>query len=128
MSRNGKDDMFWKQPWDLPGQMAACQAQYGVSPRPRWMATAFGGRKALETATRIIFSNGEYDPWAGGGVLTNVTDSIHAVFIAGGAHHLDFMWSTEKDPESVIFARQQEKAIISEWIRPAEKKREEKDF
>ena len=61
------------------------------------MTVNFGG-KDISSFSNIIFSNGEYDPWRGGGVLQNVTNSIHAVFIDGGAHHLDSMWSTKAGP------------------------------
>ena len=52
-------------------------------------------------------------------MLKNVTDSLHAIFIDGGAHHLDFMWSTKLDPPSVLQARDQEKQIISQWVKEA---------
>lgn len=70
----------------------------------------------LQDTSNIVFSNGGLDPWHGGGVLTNISDSLVAVFIPNGAHHLDFMFSHPQDPEDVIAARKIEIKFISRWI------------
>ncbi|QDZ21254.1 serine carboxypeptidase [Chloropicon primus] len=121
-SRDGIHDMFFPQPFDYGYQIENCQKVWGVTPRPYWVTVNFGG-KDINAFSNIIFSNGEYDPWRGGGVLYNVTESIHAIFIDGGAHHLDFMWSTKYDPPSVLQARAQERDIIHEWIEDAYKRK-----
>lgn len=48
----------------------------------------YGGRK-IGAASNIVFSNGLLDPWHGTGVLQNVSDSVVAIIIPEGAHHLD---------------------------------------
>jgi lysosomal Pro-X carboxypeptidase len=42
------------------------------------------GGKRIESASNIVFSNGLLDPWSGGGVLHNISDSLVAVIIPKG--------------------------------------------
>ena len=78
MSRDGVDDMFFPQPWDLPGTERGCQDRWGVAPRPLWATINYGGRR-LSAASNIVWSNGELDPWRGGGVTRNVSESLVAI-------------------------------------------------
>lgn len=55
----------------------------------------------------------------GGGVLRNISDSLVAIVIPEGAHHLDFMFSNELDPPSVIAARASQRALMRQWIEEA---------
>lgn len=51
-----------------------------------------------------------------GGITEDVSDSVVAVLIEEGAHHLDLMFSHPDDPVSVIEARALEKAHIKRWL------------
>ncbi len=62
-------------------------------------------------------SNGKLDPWSGGGFLKSVSDSVVAILIEDGAHHLDLRSSNPADPKSVIKARKKEKEYIEKWIK-----------
>lgn len=69
------------------------------------------------SASLFFFSNGELDPWSGGGVTQNLTDSLIAVLIEDGAHHLDLRHKNPLDPPSVVQARKLEKSYMAQWIK-----------
>jgi hypothetical protein len=64
--------MFWSAPWDLQATIAGCQATYGTTPRPDMVRLQYGVTD-LSSASNIVFTNGDLDPWSSGGVVTNVT-------------------------------------------------------
>eukprot|EP00943_MAST-04B_sp_MAST-4B-sp1_P004771 g4771.t1 len=92
---------------------------YGVSKfhdnYAHWDTMYYGG-KDIASASNIVFSNGLLDPWSSAGVLHNVSDTLLAVIIDLGGHHLDLFFPTENDPESVIKAREIEEQEIRKWI------------
>ncbi|KAJ7378638.1 Dipeptidyl peptidase 2 [Desmophyllum pertusum] len=65
---NNKTDMFSPLPW-TPDMIAKyCQEKWGVTKRPGWITTQLWG-KDIASASNIIFSNGDLDPWRlGGGI------------------------------------------------------------
>ncbi len=85
-------DMFWPaSPFNLNDSIANCNSTWGVVPRPLWADLNLAS-KDLSAASNIVFSNGELDPWRGGGVVNNVSDTVIAIVIKDGAHHLDLMF------------------------------------
>ncbi len=118
---SGSDkDMFWPpSTFSLDESIQSCNASYGVIPRAYWASTTLASRD-LSAASNIVFSNGGYDPWHGGGVLANVSESVIALMIPSGAHHIDLMFSDPADPPDVIAARQVELEHISSWISSAQ--------
>jgi lysosomal Pro-X carboxypeptidase len=115
MWRDGVRDMFYAQPWDAAAAAAACEAAWGVAPRRGWADVEFGGRR-IGAITNVVFSNGLYDPWSGGGVLADVNPTAVAVTIPEGGHHLDLMFAHEADPDSVKRARETQRAHIARWV------------
>eukprot|EP00892_Ulva_mutabilis_P001558 jgi/Ulvmu1/11402/UM075_0064.1 len=113
--RDGITDVFWSEPWDAEATRQSCKREWGVQPRPLWATVEWGGRR-LESLSNVVFSNGLYDPWHGGGVLTSLSDTVKAVIIPNGAHHLDLMFSHENDPDTVKAAREEELDSIRDWI------------
>ncbi|GLC41303.1 hypothetical protein PLESTB_001077500 [Pleodorina starrii] len=113
---NGKRDMFWDQgPFDWDAINAHCEEAWGVTPRPDWGPITYGGYDYRSTSN-IVFSNGLYDPWSAYGVLTNISNSVVAVIIPEGAHHVDLMYSNPADPPSLRAARQTEMRHVRRWI------------
>ena len=116
IGQDGVNDMLWPQPWNLTQYTLDCVREWApLQPRPDWVPLNFWG-KELQGASNIIFSNGDLDPWSGGGVTWNVSESVTAIIIEGGAHHLDLRAANPSDPPSVLWARQYEKDMIRKWI------------
>lgn len=112
---NNVTDMFPPRPWDLANVTAYCQARWNVTPRIGWTSLSLGGAD-IEWGSRIIFSNGMLDPWHGGGFMQSLSDSLIAVHLVDGAHHLDLRSSNPLDPPSVSEARAKEANILRKWL------------
>jgi hypothetical protein len=91
-----------------------------MSPKYEWALDYFGGRnycKDFASSSNIIFSNGEYDPWHGGGVLDDCMVNNKVIFMKKSAHHLDLRTpNSTVDPPDVTAARETEIALITKWI------------
>ncbi|CAI5996303.1 unnamed protein product [Closterium sp. NIES-65] len=129
MSSNASNSLFEPFEWNQTAFEENCLQQYGVAPRPTWAMTQFGGR-SIRSALRhfgsnIVFSQGALDPWSGGGVLEDISDTLVSLTIPDGAHHLDLRASTPADPPSVRKQRKEEKKHIQKWIKQLHKDREE---
>ncbi|KAF5398458.1 Lysosomal Pro-X carboxypeptidase precursor [Paragonimus heterotremus] len=117
MCATGVKDMFPPMDWDAEVFSEACFKKYGVRPRMSWSDKQFWGKR-LQTASKIVFSNGDLDPWSGFGVQRQEdVPQCHVIRIPNGAHHLDLRASNPLDPADVIDARKQELDFIKTWIR-----------
>ena len=114
---SGVDDMFWSRPANASAVAAHCSRKYaGLAAKGGWIA-ASSAFTASTSASNIVFSNGQYDPWRSGGVLTNLSSSLLALDVEHGAHHLDLFFSNPADPPSVQAVRAAELSAIEGWIR-----------
>lgn len=113
----------------VPESLAYCAyyqsiGLYGVpTKRDSWsfgIDTSYGGDRILKSASNIVFSNGNLDPWSPAGVgadlkaqrrrakgmdrglsVTYENPSVLSLLIDMGGHHLDLFWEHEDDPASV---------------------------
>eukprot|EP00392_Amoebophrya_sp_AT5.2_P016680 g16969.t1 len=106
VASNGKTDMFAPREWTLSSLEKYCAKNWQFERFP-------------SSTSNIVFSNGLLDPWHPGGYLQNLTESVVALQIPSGAHHLDLRLPDKDDPQDVIAVRDQEKALVKKWLAAA---------
>ncbi len=111
---NGVTDMFEPSPWNLTSYSQSCKQQFGVPSDIEKALILFGGDH-IKSATNIIFSNGDRDPWSAGGVLQTLNPTLPAIKISGACHHEDLRASGPNDTQAIKDARIQELNIIKGW-------------
>lgn len=111
-------DMFPALAFSIDMRQHYCQGKFKLGfSRLDWLATNyFGSDDDVRKASRIIFPNGDLDPWRSGGVLKDLSPSLIAITVKGGAHHLDLRAANKADPQSVIDARLRITKIIMQWM------------
>jgi len=120
----GEHDMFWESQWSQEGTVAWCNEQYSIEVDSKGPASRkYGGRALAKAMSNVVFSNGDMDPWMPGGISeadVGNSDSLVAMMVEGGGHHLDLMFSNSADPQSVVAVREAEAAQIRQWIMQSE--------
>ncbi|CAB4314435.1 unnamed protein product [Prunus armeniaca] len=120
MSCSQDASMFQTYDYNLSSFQEECWKDHNVKPRPTRITTEFGGHDIKATlksfGSNIIFSNGLLDPWSGGSVLQNVSETIVALVTEEGAHHIDLRFSKKEDPEWLVDQRATEIRLIEGWL------------
>jgi lysosomal Pro-X carboxypeptidase len=106
--------------WDKSAFTGACESTYKMTPKYDWALDYFGGRnpcKDFQSSSNIIFSNGNYDPWHGGGVLNDCMVNNKVILMDKSGHHLDLRTpNMTADPPEVTAGREVETNLITKWI------------
>jgi lysosomal Pro-X carboxypeptidase len=68
------------------------------------------------SASRIIFTNGNLDPWSGASPTTTLKTDLPACYIEFGAHHLDLRPPNALDPPDAVKCRAQVLEYLKKWI------------
>ncbi|KAF7633017.1 hypothetical protein Mgra_00007598 [Meloidogyne graminicola] len=86
--------------------------------RPNWATTNYG--YDFTTATNLVFTNGIFDPWSGGGWRQTTTNvgSVYS-YITDGGHCYDIRRARADDTQSIKDIRRLETIHIGEWIHQA---------
>ncbi|PHU03769.1 hypothetical protein BC332_29020 [Capsicum chinense] len=120
IGRGENDTMFFSEPFNLDEFMKDCKKKYGVSPRPHWITTYYGGHDIklilYKFASNIILSNGLRDPYGSGGILQDISHSLPAVYTRNGSHCLDILTAKPSDAEWLNMQRKTEVEIIEGWM------------
>ena len=124
---NNVTDMFPVFPFNITWMDYHCQSRFGegvkASTRQTWLEQEFGlnpvyfDNKLADITSYIIFSNGLQDGWSAGGNHKNLSDTLIAIDIPNGAHHVDMRGSDPNDTQDVIDARIQETNLLMAWIK-----------
>ncbi|GCB76166.1 hypothetical protein scyTo_0015441 [Scyliorhinus torazame] len=113
---NNETDMFPAIPFTEAMRRNYCHSKWGVYPNSEWLKIQYWGDD-YKAASNIIFSNGDLDPWANGGILKTMNPSVISLVIEGAAHHLDLRATNAADPPSVTVIRKMELSIIRDWVK-----------
>ena len=115
--QDGINDMFWMAEVNITAEMESCKNAYGIDSRIDWAVQNYGGRLVGKDGVgNIVFSNGKLDPWSGAGVTFNNTGTgLYAISTGMVGHHMDLMFSTSMDYQSVIDARNFELQQMRKW-------------
>lgn len=106
-----------------------CQKLFGFPPGFKVPVqntnTVYGERHIMQSATRILFTHGERDPWKALGVegwplrapaLNSLDEEPRALLIPDVGHCADLHGASPKDPQELSLARQMISHEIGRWL------------
>eukprot|EP01083_Nonionella_stella_P160944 526608_1 len=128
---NNITDMFPVFPFNMSWMDEHCMARFGVkaSNGRLWLEKEFGLNSAYfydklkDITSHVLFSNGLQDGWSAGGNHRNLSDTLIAIDMPNGAHHVDLRADDPDDTRDVIDARAQETTLLTQWVKDFHNKR-----
>ncbi|XP_032094626.1 thymus-specific serine protease [Thamnophis elegans] len=103
----------------LASQLEICSQVYNISYRNVSEGVSFTNDyygANHPKASRVLFVNGNIDPWYPLSVLKNESDSEPAILINGTSHCANMYSPAPGDPLSLIHARQQITSWVGKWL------------
>jgi thymus-specific serine protease len=96
-----------------------CQQAFGLSPEvvEGWIDATnslYGGSNIQ--GSRIMFPNGEIDPWRANGVMVSPNAQEPTLYVLGASHHFWTHPAESTDSQAVKDARQAIWAQVTEWL------------
>jgi len=105
-----RQDAFCDSSWnitqaDVAHAINATNAYYG------------GGRPDLLGGSRILYPNGDVDPWHGLSILHAPSAELPTLYVSGASHHAWTHPSAPTDQPSVVAARAAIRKQVAAWLR-----------
>jgi serine protease 16 len=114
--------IFTTDPWlnTVGWQESLCQAAFGIGsalikPRVEWSNVYYGGWSPA--GSRILFPNGEIDPWHAASVLQSISADEPALWVVGASHHAWTHVPLPTDQATVVQARSDILAQVDAWLK-----------
>ncbi|EMP28697.1 Thymus-specific serine protease [Chelonia mydas] len=108
----------------LSAQLDLCSQVFGIGPERVGQAVTFTNEyygADHPKASRILFVNGNIDPWHALSVLKNQSRSELAILINGTSHCANMNPSKPSDPLPLVLARERIDYHVGDWLRSARK-------
>jgi len=115
----GSDCMYTQGLDLLADEESFCQSEFKI---PEVLVKAnvddtntfYGGDHPA--GTRVLWVNGEVDPWHGLSVLKNLSAEMPAIWVPGASHHAWTHPSADCTQDTVIKARKQIRDQVTKWL------------
>lgn len=115
----GTKCMFTQGLATLPSVMSFCESDFGISvdevAKNVEQTNAYYGSDKPK-GTRIMFPNGEIDPWHANSVLSPLPDEP-TLWVIGASHHFWTHPSLPTDSQDVVKARAAIRAQVTDWLK-----------
>ncbi|XP_078236223.1 thymus-specific serine protease isoform X1 [Pogona vitticeps] len=109
---------------NLTFSLDICQQVFNISSRNTQDAVSFTNDyygADHPKASRVLFVNGDIDPWHALSIVKNQSRSELALLINGTAHCADMISPKPTDPQPLIQAREKITSQVGEWLNLAKK-------